>query len=61
MLDQAFRLRPLETQKIPIVMVPVSEADLVELNQFPISDQTLSTAIEILKRENPTVIGLILD
>ena len=58
MLDQAFRLRPLETKKIPIVIVTISEPDLVELNQFPISDQTLSTAIELLKRENPTVIGL---
>ena len=58
MMDQAFRLRPLETKKIPIVIVTISEPDLVELNQFPISDQTLSTAIEALKRENPTVIGL---
>ena len=58
MLDRGFRLRPLETKKIPIVIVTISEADLVELNQFPISDQTLSTAIEILKRQNPTVIGL---
>ena len=58
MLDHAFRLRPLETKKIPIVIVTISELDLVELNQFPISDQTLSTAIELLKRENPTIIGL---
>ena len=58
MLDQAFRLRPLEVKKIPIVIVTISEPDLVELNQFPISDQTLSTAIEALKKENPTVIGL---
>ena len=58
MLDQAFRLRPLETKKVPIVIVTISEPDLVELNQFPISDQTLSAAIEALKKENPAAIGL---
>ncbi len=57
-LDLAFRLRPLETKKIPIVIVTISEADFVGLNQFPISDQTLSKVIERLKQENPTVIGL---
>lgn len=57
-LDRAFRLRPVENKTIPIVMVTISEADLVGLNQFPISDQTLSKTIERLKQENPTVIGL---
>ncbi len=57
-LDRAFRLRPLEDKTIPIVIVTISEADLVGLNQFPISDQTLSRVIERLKQENPTVIGL---
>jgi adenylate cyclase len=57
-LDREFRLRPLENKTIPIVIVTISEADLVGLNQFPISDQTLSRVIERLKKENPTVIGL---
>ncbi len=57
-LDRAFRLRPLENKTIPIVIVTISEADLVGLNQFPISDQTLSKVIERLKQEKPTVIGL---
>jgi adenylate cyclase len=57
-LDREFRLRPLENKTVPIVIVTISEKDLVELNQFPISDQTLSRAIEKLKQENPTVIGL---
>lgn len=57
-LDKAFRLRPVENQKPPIVLVTISETDLVQLNQFPISDQTLSIAIEAIKQENPVVIGL---
>jgi adenylate cyclase len=58
LLDREFRLRPLENKTVPIVIVTISEADLVGLNQFPISDQTLSRVIERLKQENPTVIGL---
>jgi adenylate cyclase len=57
-LDREFRLRPLENKTVPIVIVTISEADLVGLNQFPISDQTLSKVIERIKQENPTVIGL---
>ncbi|BAU10591.1 putative transmembrane sensor domain protein [Leptolyngbya sp. NIES-3755] len=58
MLDQWFRLRPPEAIELPIVFVTVSEADLSELQRFPVSDQTLSIAIETIKRQRPTVIGL---
>lgn len=57
-LDHWFRLRPPEARTPPIVLVTISESDLSRLQRFPISDQSLSTAIEILKRERPTVIGL---
>jgi CHASE2 domain-containing sensor protein len=46
-LDREFRLRPLENKTIPIVIVTISEADLVGLNQFPISDQTLSSTMRL--------------
>ncbi|MGG6266924.1 CHASE2 domain-containing protein [Leptolyngbya sp. AN03gr2] len=58
MLDQWFRLRPPEAVELPIVFVTVSEADLSELQRFPVTDQTLSIAIETIKRQRPTVIGL---
>ena len=57
-LDQWFRLRPLEARKIPIVFVTISESDLFQLQRFPISDQSLATAIEAIKRERPIAIGL---
>ncbi|MBE9010530.1 CHASE2 domain-containing protein [Pseudanabaenaceae cyanobacterium LEGE 13415] len=58
MLDQWFRLRPPEKVEVPIVFVTISEADLTQLQRFPVSDQTLSIAIETIKRQRPTVIGL---
>lgn len=58
MLDQWFRLRPLEAIEVPIVFVTLSESDLSRLQRFPVSDQTLSIAIETIKRQKPTVIGL---
>ncbi|GAP98753.1 CHASE2 domain-containing protein [Leptolyngbya sp. NIES-2104] len=58
MLDQWFRLRPLEPIEVPIVFVTISESDLSQLQRFPVSDQTLSIAIETIKRQKPTVIGL---
>lgn len=58
MLDQWFRLRPPEAVEVPIVFVTISEADLSQLQRFPVTDQTLSIAIETIKRQRPTVIGL---
>lgn len=58
MLDQWFRLRPLEAIEVPIVFVTISEPDLSQLQRFPVTDKTLSIAIETIKRQSPTVIGL---
>jgi adenylate cyclase len=58
MLDQWFRLRPPEAKTPPIVLVTISESDLSQLQQFPISDAILATTIETLNRERPIAIGL---
>lgn len=58
MLDQWFRLRPPEAIDLPIVFVTISEADLSRLQRFPVTDQSLAQAIETIKRQRPTVIGL---
>jgi adenylate cyclase len=57
-LDQWFRLRPPEPTPPPIVLITISESDLSQLQQFPISDAILATTIETLKREQPIAIGL---
>jgi adenylate cyclase len=57
-LDQWFRSRPLEARTVPITFITISESDLTQLQRFPISDQSLSTAIETIKRDRPSVIGL---
>lgn len=56
--DQFFRLRPQEDISSRIVIITIDEADLTELNQWPLSDQTIAQTINIIKAENPRVIAL---
>ncbi|MDJ0507743.1 MAG: CHASE2 domain-containing protein [Crocosphaera sp.] len=56
--DNFFRLRPPETISPRITIVTIDEADLTELNQWPLSDQTIAQAINIIKAENPRIIAL---
>ena len=56
-LDQYFRLRPLEARDSRIVIVGIDEADLKRY-QWPISDAVLAKALNNLKRHQPRVIGL---
>ena len=55
--DQFTRLRPPEPQDSRIVIVTIDEQDL-EKYGFPISDQKLSQLLEIIKQQQPRVIGL---
>lgn len=57
-LDQWFRLRPLDRETSRVLIVAIQESDLQRLHQWPISDSTLATLLEKLKQHQPRVIGL---
>jgi adenylate cyclase len=57
-LDIWFRLRPPETSHSRVVLVTIDEADISHLNQWPMSDATLTTVITQLNQEKPRLIGL---
>jgi len=57
-LDQFFRLRPLESPDPRIVIVTVSETDITNIGQWPIPDMVLAQAITNIKARNPRAIGL---
>jgi len=57
LLDQYFRLRPLEPPDSRIVIVGINESDLKQYG-WPISDAVLAEALEQLKQRQPRSIGL---
>ena len=57
-LDQVMRLRPAESRDDRIVIVGLDEKDISEVNEFPIPDQTMADVLNIIKAQNPRVIGL---
>ena len=57
-LDLWFRLRPQEKRDSRVVVVNVEESDLKELEEWPISDGKLATALENIARQQPRAIGL---
>ena len=57
-LDTWFRFRPLEAKETRIVIVTISESDLNELGQWPMSDRTLSQLIRKISQQQPRAIGL---
>jgi len=57
-LDQMFRLRPVETVDPRIVLVTIDESDIKQLGQWPMSDASLARTINLLKQQQPRVIGL---
>ncbi|MEM7725826.1 MAG: CHASE2 domain-containing protein [Cyanobacteria bacterium P01_A01_bin.45] len=57
-LDQWFRLRPLESGEIRVIIVTISEQDISQLQQWPISDALLANALQQIKKQEPRVIGL---
>jgi PAS domain S-box-containing protein len=57
-LDQWFRLRPLESGASRVVIVTINEADISLLKRWPMSDATLAKLLEKLKQQQPRAIGL---
>jgi len=57
-LDQSFRLRPLEPTDDRIVIVGIQESDLQQLRKFPIPDAVLAELLQKLKSYEPRAIGL---
>lgn len=56
--DRWFRLRPLEGKDTRIVVVTISESDINQIGQWPISDEILSQLITKINQQKPRVIGL---
>ena len=56
--DSWFRFRPLETKETRIVVVTISESDINELGQWPMSDRSLSQLITKISQQQPRAIGL---
>ncbi len=57
-LDQFFRGYPPEAVDSRVVIVEVSESDIKNAGQWPISDQQLTKFLEKVKRQQPRAIGL---
>ncbi|MEQ9000141.1 MAG: adenylate/guanylate cyclase domain-containing protein [Coleofasciculus sp. B1-GNL1-01] len=57
-LDQFFRWRPPEPTPERIAIVAITEKDIQNAGQWPISDQMLAQLIEKLKQQQPKAIGL---
>lgn len=58
LLDQSFRLRPLEPVDKRIVVVGIDESDLRQVGQWPIPDTVLARLLKSLKTYEPRAIGL---
>jgi diguanylate cyclase (GGDEF)-like protein/PAS domain S-box-containing protein len=58
LIDQWFRTRPLEPRDHRILIVSVTEADIQELQQWPISDANLAQLLGKIQQGQPRVIGL---
>ena len=56
--DVWFRLRPQEQKESRITVVTISESDLRQLRQWPISDAILSELITKISQQQPRAIGL---
>jgi CHASE2 domain-containing sensor protein len=58
LLNQWFRIRPLESRTVPIVLVTISETDIRWAERWPLSDAQLAALLQRLKRDRPIAIGL---
>lgn len=56
--DQMVRLQPDAGSDPRLLVVAITEADIQEQKQWPLSDQTLSQVLEKLQQHQPKVIGL---
>ena len=57
-LDFLFVRYSANTDNSKIVLVKISESDLQSLQEYPVSDSTLTKALEKINLQQPTVIGL---
>ena len=57
-LDRWFHLRPSEEKEKRIVVVTISESDIKEIGQWPMSDLKLSNLISNINQQQPRAIGL---
>ena len=57
-LDVFFRWRPLEPVDERILIVGITELDIQQMKQWPLSDQVLTELLKKIKSQNPRVIGL---
>ncbi len=57
-LDAFFQVRPLDEKDDRIVVVTIGEADITQFGEWPISDQMLAEALDIIRQQNPRAIGL---
>jgi CHASE2 domain-containing sensor protein len=58
MLDQFFQARPVARIDPRVVIIALDEPDIQQIGQYPVPDQVLVKALQILKSYNPTAIGL---
>jgi adenylate cyclase len=56
--DTWFRFRPLEDKEKRIIVVTISESDINQLGQWPMSDRILSQLITKINQQQPRAIGL---
>jgi len=56
--DTWFRFRPLEAKEKRIIVVTISESDINQLGQWPMSDRILSQLITKINQQQPRAIGL---
>ncbi len=56
--DQFVRYRSLEASDSRIVIVTIDDNDIEKIQQWPIPDRVLADTLEIIKEQNPLVIGL---
>jgi adenylate cyclase len=56
--DQMIRLRPAAPPDLRLLIVAITEADIAQQKQWPLSDQTLANALHILQQQQPAAIGL---
>ena len=57
-LDRWFQIRPAETKDSRIVVVEITESDISELGEWPVSDGVLAQLLSTIKEQKPRVIGL---
>ncbi len=56
--DRLMQLRPTRESDPRLLVVGITEEDIEQRQEWPLSDQTVAEAVEILQRDRPRVIGV---